>query len=598
MSEKICLPISDSYALYPCKTTYTPCGCRFSLDISSLAKDAKYGVAIYDKATDIMIRKREFKDCERIGNVYTAIIPDFDRSKHSYTFYCNDYYMTDLRAENYSDKLHFGNFDASKARKAMLSPIFNWDVDVKPRTPYEDSFIYMLHVRGFTMHASSKAAHKGTFLGVTEKLKYLKKLGVTAIDIQPCYEFNENDKKTGRYNYWGYCKGYYYTPKSAYAFSDNPCTEFCEMVKAAHAQGIEIIMQMYFPASFERREIPYVLEFWAAKYHVDGFHVMGENMPMSLIDESPVLADTKIIAESLWGTNLENKDYYDTAKTQKRYAEFNDSYMYVMRRFLKGDSGIMGEAASKMRNNPLSYAVINYFDSFNSLTLTDLVSYDHKHNDDNGEDNRDGNDYNCSWNCGEEGPSNKPKILSLRRKQIKNALIMLFMSSGVPMIFMGDEMGNTQKGNNNPYCHDSDITWLDWKGLKRKASVYDFIAGLAKIRKEHHFYHSEKEMSMVDLEGNGFPELSYHGESAWIGDTGSYKNDLGIMYCEKGKLYYAAINMHWDKNTLSLPRAPKNSSWKIYYSTDEAVLSDEGKITLKERTIAVVISEVNENKDE
>lgn len=598
MSELNRPSISDSYGLYPCKATYTPYGCKFSLDISSLDKNSKYGIAIYDNSTGIMIRRREFKDYERLGNIYTALIPDFDVNKNSYNFFCNDYYMTDVRAENYSDKLHFGNFDEAKARKALLCPEFNWEGDKSPKISYEDSFFYMLHVRGFTMHASSGVKHKGTFKGVSEKISHLKKLGVTAVILQPAYEFNENDKKTGRYNYWGYCNGYYYTPKSAYSSSENPCTEFCEMVKAFHKNDMEVIMQMYFSPDFPRREIPYVLEFWTAKYHIDGFQVLGENMPMSLIDESPILADRKIIAESLWGIKTEKTDYYDTLKEKRRYALYSDSYMNVLRRFIKSDAGILSEAALKIRTNPASYAVINFFDSFNTFTLNDLVSYDHKHNEENAEDNRDGCDYNCSWNCGEEGPTNRPKVLALRRKQIQNALILLFMSSGTPMIFMGDEMGNTQKGNNNPYCQDSDVTWLDWKGLKRKGSVFNFISKLSSIRKEHPFYHGAKEMSMVDIEGLGFPELSYHGESAWESFVDNYKNGIGIMLSEGGKLYYIAINMHWDKATLSLPRPPKKSKWKIFYSTDEASVTEDEKVVLKERTICIITAENVSEKNE
>ena len=184
MSELNRPSISDSYGLYPCKATYTPYGCKFSLDISSLDKNSKYGIAIYDNSTGIMIRRREFKEYERLGNIYTALIPDFD-----------DYYMTELRAENYSDTLHFGNFDETKARKALLCPEFNWEGDKSPKIPYEDSFFYMLHVRGFTMHASSGVKHKGTFKGVSEKISYLKKLGVTAVILQPAYELTKTIKR-------------------------------------------------------------------------------------------------------------------------------------------------------------------------------------------------------------------------------------------------------------------------------------------------------------------------------------------------------------------------------------------------------------------
>ena len=591
MSKKITGSISDSYGLFPCKTAYTPSGCRFSFDISKYDKKSKFGVAIYDKATDIMICRRFFDESERFGNVYSAIIPEFDREKNSYNFFCDDYYITDERAECYTDKLYFGNFDPERARKACVSIPFDWEDDEKPMVSYQDMFIYQLHVRGFTMHTSSGVKNKGTFKGMMGKIDHLRSLGVTSVEIQPAYEFNENDKKTKKYNYWGYCQGYYYTPKSAYSSSEDAAGEFCEMVKAFHKAGMEIIMQMYFPAEFSRREIPYILEYWAVKYHVDGFHIMGENLPMSLIDESPVLSDVKIFADSLWGVNTEINDIYTKRADKRRYALYRDDYLYSMRRFLKGDCGLLSEVAFRMRNNPPDHAVINFLDAYNTFTLTDMVSYDHKHNENNGEDNRDGNDYNCSWNCGIEGVTAKPKINSLRRKQINNALILLFLSSGVPLIFMGDEMGNTQMGNNNPYCHDSDVTWLDWKGLKRKNSMYSLISNLAALRKQYDFYHGSKEMSMVDVEGCGFPELSYHGESPWMNNPDDYKSSVGIMYSDKGRLFYLAVNMHWEKASLSLPRPPKGYSWKLMNSTDEVTLNSDNSITLTGRTIAEIVTE-------
>ncbi len=590
MSEKNKFSISDSSGLYPCKTVYTPYGCRFSFDSSNYDRNAVFGIAIYDRATGIMTGRREFTEDDRCGNVYSAIIPGFSREKNCYNFFCNDYYITDERAEMYTDKLYFGSFDPAKARKACVSPIFDWEGDRRPSVPFEDMFLYQLHVRGFTMHTSSGVKHKGTFRGLSEKTDYLRRLGVNAIELQPAYEFNENDKKTGRYNYWGYCRGYYYTPKSAYSSSDDAVTEFMEMVKAFHKEGIEVIMQMYFPSDFPKREIPFILEFWATKYHVDGFHVLGVSIPMDLIDESALLADVKILTDDLYGVNIETNDYYSNKADTRRYALYRDEYLYTMRRFLKGDPGVLSDAVFRMRCNPTDHAVVNFFDSYNTFTLNDLVSYDHKHNENNGEENRDGNDHNCSWNCGVEGPTQKQKVSALRKKQIKNALILLFLGSGVPMIFMGDEMGNSQMGNNNPYCHDSDITWLDWRGLKRKNSLYAFISGLAALRREYPFYHRSKEMSMVDLEGYGFPELSYHGESPWMNSIDNYKSSIGIMFSEKGRLFYLAVNMHWEETCLKLPRAPKGYKWILKNSTDTAVL-DEECITLSGRTIAEIVSE-------
>ena len=561
---------------------------RFSFDISDYDKNAKYGVAIYDKRTDMLIHKKVFSEKNRIGNVYSMVVRDYDPDKYTYNFFCNDYFITDERAQRYSDKLHFGNFDPAKARKAVIDN--RRFAGKKPCVPYEDMFLYQLHVRGFTMHASSGVKHKGTFAGVKEKIPYLKKLGVTSVCLQPAYEFNENDKKTGRYNYWGYCRGYYYSPKSAYSFSDDPCEEFADMVNAFHDQGMEVIMQMYFPEEFPRREIPSILEFWAYKYGVDGFHVLGVNMPIGLIDESSILADVKIFADSLFGAKIESTDFYDTASGGRRYGLYRDDYMYALRRFLKGDPNSISDAMFRIKNNPSGYGVINFFDAYNTFTLADIVAYDHKHNESNGEDNHDGSENNCSWNCGVEGPTKKPKINALRNKQIKNALMLLFASSGVPMIFMGDEFGNTQDGNNNPYCHDSLVTWLDWKGLRRKNSFYDFIAEFAKIRRENRFYHDSRELSTLDTEGCGYPEFSFHGENAWLSEMQGYRHSVGIMLCNKGSLHYLALNMYWDKAELALPRAPKGQKWEIRFSSDEAKLLENDKVSLADRSIAYIVS--------
>ncbi len=587
MSDKN-LKIGAFSGAFSIKTFLSDGGYRFSLDISELDKNAKYGVAVYDREHEMLISRYEFSEADRTGNVYSGIIPEFDSEKYVYNYYCNDYYMTDERAERFSDHLRFGTFDITKPRKAIFDN--RRFPTKKPHIPFDEMFIYLLHVRGFTMHASSGVKHKGTFKGVSEKIAYLKKLGVTSIELQPAYEFNENDIKTGRYNYWGYCRGYYYAPKSAYSSSDDPCQEFADMIDAFHKEGMEVIMQMYFPESFPRREIPTILEFWTAKYGVDGFHVLGVDIPLGLIDESGLLADSKIFADNLYGIKQEKTDFYDSAATSKRYGLFRYDYMYNMRRFLKGDPNSLSEAVMKIKSNPAGYGVINFFDTYNTFTLADCVTYDHKHNESNGEDNHDGDDNNCTWNCGVEGPTKKPKINVLRNKQIKNALMLLFASSGVPLIFMGDEFGNTQEGNNNPYCHDSLVTWLDWKGLKRKNSFYEFISEFARIRRENNFYHGSRELSPIDTEGCGYPEVSFHGENAWLSDIPNYVHSVGIMICHKGMLHYLAINMHWDKAMLALPRAPKGQKWEIKFSSDEVSLLENEKVSISDRSIAYIVS--------
>lgn len=534
---------------------------------SNAIEEYEIGVAIFDIKSNSLIRKYPAENFAYSGNVYSILIDGFDYESWSYAFYCNDVFFTDKRADRYINVAEYGHFSESEVLMAVFDSDFVYD-DKRPEIKYEDAFVYQLHVRGLTVHSSSGTKYKGTFKGVADKLDYLYKLGVTTLEFQPVNEFNECDPKTGRLNYWGYCDGYYYAPKASYAYSNNPSLEFLSLVKDIHNHNQEIILQMYFSSEFDKCEIVQILEYWTVKYHIDGFHLLSANAPIDLIDKSSVLSKTKILCDRLDGASLNNAI---GNKTSRRYALYRDDYMYTMRRFLKADEFSLNDAVSKIRENNSGFATINYFDAFNSFTLLDMVSYERKHNEDNGEENRDGSDYNCSWNCGEEGPTRKQKILSLRKKQIKNAMMLLAVSAGTPMIYMGDEFGRSQMGNNNPYCLDSKITWVDWSLTKKQFNQSEFITKLIELRKEFICLHNNRELSMVDVSGCGYPEISYHGDSAWKSQTEGHRHNLGIMYCDNGKLLYLAINMHWDTTTLAFPRAPKGYEWRAFLSTNDDI---------------------------
>lgn len=546
------------------------------------------GVAVFSTKDFELIAKYPAMGGLYSGSEMSVTIKNYDYSKWAYAFYCDDVFYTDERADRYITNAEYGLFDSVDYRLAVFDFLSNED-DVNPHIKYEDAFVYQLHVRGFTKHSSSGTRYKGTFKGITDKIDYLKELGVTTLELQPINEFNECDNKTGRLNYWGYCKGYYYSVKSAYSYSKDSSVEFMDMVKALHSNGLEVIIQMFFPKDFSRSEIVSILEYWTVKYHIDGFHILGENINLGLIENSSILTSSKIWVDSVEGVYINNAI---GSQTDKRYALYRDDYMFRMRRFLKADEFSILDALACIRQNNSGYATVNYFDSFNSFTLMDMVSYERKHNEDNGEENRDGNDYNCSWNCGEEGGSRKTKVLNLRKKQIRNALLMLLLSSGTPMIVMGDEFGRTQNGNNNPYCQDSKVTWVDWSLAKKNFSNIDYIKSAIKIRKEYPILHGSRELSMVDVAGCGYPEISYHGESAWKTQTEGHKHDIGIMFCDKGKLLYMAINMHWQPVVLSMPRPPKGMVWKAILKTDETLTdadttNDDLSVTVAEHSISL-----------
>ena len=247
----------------------------------------------------------------------------------------------------------------------------------------------------------------------------------------------------------------------------------------------------------------------------------------------------------------------------------------------------------------------NYY----GMTLKDMVSYDYKHNEDNGEANKDGNSYNCSWNCGEEGNTRKKKVLDLRMRQIKNAMCMLLISQSTPLIFMGDEFGNSQQGNNNPYCQDNRITWLDWTNMEKNREIFEFWKELIQLRQSHPILRPCAEFKIMDYISCGYPDLSYHGQSAWRPQTDYNSRHIGIMYCGKyakrdrvadDDFFYVAMNMHWEPHELALPKLPKGLVWSICVKTCENTVEVVGEEDSFVRTIparSIVVYKSNMSVD-
>lgn len=556
-------------------------GIRFSF-VS--AKD-DCGVFIYDKKTGTEIDKIPFSKDTRKGNVHSFFTTKYHPEDITYLFYEEDNVIPDVNAALLSTGIAYGKERKEKDLKAgFTAKAFDWQNDKNPKVPYNESICYLLRVRGFTKRASSQVAHKGTFRGIIEKLDYLQEIGITTVELQPAYDFLEipsgkermeslpypvkeedlDAVNPAKLNYWGYKRGFYYAPKAAYA-SGEPDVEFKEMVRAFHKRGMEIIMQFYFPKEVSVWEIPEILRYWILEYHVDGFHLMGENLPSDMLAEDPLLSDSKI-----W--------YYFFNKENPNLASYQDNYLYTMRKFLKGDENMVNSVLSEMRHIPSVSGRIHYLSNYYGMTMSDMVSYDRKHNEENGEENRDGNDYNCSWNCGEEGTTRKKKIMSLRTKMLKNAMSLLLFSQSTPLIFMGDEFGNSQKGNNNPYCQDNATTWLNWQDIKRNAKVHEFWKMLITLRKSHPVLHSEREPKIMDYIARGYPDLSYHGEYAWRPQTESYSRTIGMMYCGKyakidrtkeDDFFYIGMNMHWEPHEFGLPHLPKGLKWEMIFTTEE-----------------------------
>ena len=567
---------------------------------------------LYKKGSKEVIQEIPFPATNTIGDIVCVKAEKIASARYEYNFCIDGKVTLDPYAKVLIGTGKFGEEhpEGHEVRCAMIAGNYDWEDDRKPQIAYEDAVMYSFHVRGFTQQRYSGVRHKGTFLGITEKAEYFKELGINQIKLMPAYEFAEMEsvKTHARYrkeelpkrlNYWGYTKAFHFAPKRAYAATKDPVREFKDMVKTMHRLGIEVLMEFYFPEGCRPRYITECLQYWVQEYHVDGFHVRGVQGICNLMATDPLFADTKLLniyfpVEEIYGKkNLPKK---------RMVAECNDGFMIDVRRFLKGDEESLKAFAERMRRNPKGSGLINYIASHDGFTLCDLVSYEERHNEDNGEQNRDGRVQNYSWNCGEEGKSRKKKILELRNRQMKNAWCMLLLSAGTPMILAGDEFCNSQLGNNNPYCLDNEISWLDWKGYKSgNSEMFRFVKDLIAFRKKHKILHMGQELSMTDSLSCGFPGISYHSSSAWYGELDGQNRKIGVMYCGKyadeDELIYIAYNMHWMEHTFALPALPGGYRWNVALDTSEGILEedkwrllpDSRQVQVSSRTVIVLI---------
>jgi len=433
----------------------------------------------------------------------------------------------------------------------VINDHFDWRGDRCLNHALCDTVIYEMHVRGFTRSPTSRVQYPGTYLGVIEKIPYLKSLGVTAVELMPVHEF----PILGIYgtprehpNYWGYDPIAFFAPHRGYAVGKEPgsqVTEFKQMVRALHDEGIEVILDLVFNHTAEGNEFGPVFSFkgldnqvyymtdhdgryyknytgcgntvncnhptvkeliidclrhWVIHYHVDGFrfdlaavlrrHNNGAILSdVSLVDEiasDPYLANTKLIAEAWDAVGT----YLVGSFGGKRWTEWNGQYRDGVRRFWRGDSGVLGVLATRLAGSSDLYECngrapscsVNFVTSHDGYTLNDLVSYAYKHNEANGEGNCDGENSNWSHNHGHEGPTNRIEVEELRIRQIKNMLATLMLSHGVPMLVMGDECRRTQLGNNNAYCQDNEVSWFDWRLVRSNRELVRFCRALIKFR--------------------------------------------------------------------------------------------------------------------
>jgi glycogen operon protein len=508
-------------------------------------------------------------------------------------------------------------------RGRVVSDDFDWEDDVAPRTPLAQTVLYEMHLRGFTRHPSAGVRHPGTFLGLIEKIPYLKALGVTAVQVMPVLEFDELDHPhrhpaTGELlkNYWGYAPLSFFAPKAAYAAqAGQQLREFKEMVKALHRAGLEVILDVVYNHTGEGNEhgpivsfrgldnaVYYMLDkegryynfsgcgntlncnhpvvrdlildsltYLVAELHVDGFRfdlaaVLGrgahgkvlEDPPLlQHIAEHPVLAGTKLIAEAWDAGGLSQMGKFPA---WGRWAELNGWFRDDVRRFLRSEPGATAALAKRIcgsldlygdsARHP--YHSVNFVTCHDGFTLHDLVSYDHKHNWANGEHNRDGWNDNLSYNCGHEGPTDNPAVNALRQRQARNFLTMLFLSQGVPLLLHGDEFGRTQQGNNNAYCQDNAVSWVDWGLAEKNAGLLRFTRLMIALRKRHFALGREQFVTRVSWHGTRVGEPDWTGQRRALAfqlHGGPGQPDLHVIF-----------NAHWEWQRFQLP--PSDGHWR------------------------------------
>ncbi|MEO6084324.1 MAG: isoamylase [Umezawaea sp.] len=535
-------------------------------------------------------------------------------------------------------------FEGFRYRSRVVADEFDWEGDRPPAQPAADLVVYEAHVRGFTRHPTSGVSAPGTYAGMAEKVEYLRELGVTCVELLPVFEFDElaNDRVDpvdGRalWNYWGYSTVGYFAPKSGYGSARDLKT----LVKLLHRAGIEVVLDVVFNHTAEgddngptisfrgldngvyyllddrggyrnysgtgnsvNANHPSVTEFvldclrhWVAEFHVDGFRfdlasalTRGEDgSPLAdppllrAISSDPLLRDTKLIAEAWDAAGLYQVGSFPA---HGRWAEWNGRYRDVVRRFLKGDPGVVDQLVSSVAGSRDLYrgrgplASINFVTSHDGFTLADLFSYNDKHNERNGEGNRDGDSANHSWNCGVEGPTDDPDVLALRARQVRNALALVLLSRGIPMISAGDEFGRTQHGNNNAYCHD-ELSWLDWSAAPD--GLIPFLRDLIAFRKAH-----------PALRCDSYPEEDL--------PTGSpFESRLAtIRFTGPDDDVLLVANSHWEPSRVDLPAPLGERVWRRFVDTSapagrastppgtEPVLDDQARITAGPRSVLVL----------
>ena len=391
-------------------------------------------------------------------------------------------------------------------------------------------------------------------------------------------------------NCWGYKAGNYFAPKAGYSCG-KPDAEFAQMVNALHTAGIAVILEFYFPKECDALYEVEVLRHWVLEYGVDAFHLQGEGVALDAVVKDPLLAGTDLYASGFYPEHLAN------CTERKRLFVYNEEFLYPMRKMLVQREQNMGMFLEQFEKSHPAEGFVHYLTNYNGFTMWDLFSYEKKHNEENGWNNCDGNDYNYSTNCAYEGQTTKKAVLALRRKLMRNAFCMLLLQRAVPLLYGGDEFGNSQDGNNNAYGMDSKVAYVNWAKRKKEAALFSFVKKLLAFRKAHPvLMMSEEDEKGVRVE-SGLPRVSYHTESAWLPYVDGNRTSIGILYCgeyakkadgTEDDMLYLAFHFGEGEKSFALPIPKKGYTWEKVIDTE----SDEGFLTSPKEVLdtSVVVS--------
>jgi glycogen operon protein len=540
---------------------------------------------------------------------------------------------------------------------SVIDTAFTWGDDRPPRIPWHKTLIYEAHVKSLTMlHPDVAEERRGTYAGLASEavIQHLKSLGVTAVELMPVH-FHLDDKTLldkGLTNYWGYNTLNYFSPHLGYASKASPrksVAEFKTMVRTLHAAGIEVILDVVYNHTCEGNHLgptlsfrgvdnaayyrlvekdrryhmdytgcgntlnmmhPRVLQlimdslrYWVLEMHVDGFRFdLASTLARELhevnrlgaffdiIHQDPVLSQVKLIAEP-WDVGPGG---YQVGNFPVLWTEWNGKYRDTIRRFWKGDGGLVSEVATRLAGSSdlyqddgrKPYASINFITAHDGFTLQDLVSYNEKHNEDNGEGNKDGADDNHSWNCGAEGETDDPGVIELRERLKRCLFATLMFSEGVPMILAGDELSHSQRGNNNTYCQDNELTWLNWELDERQQKFLDFCRWCTEIFREQPVLQRRKFFLGRALRGANIKDLTFFdnagnemSDDAW--NTG-WVRCLGVRLAgdiihemdERGEpivgdTLLLLMNAHWEQLPFVLPKTREDQVWEMMVDAAE-----------------------------